>query len=80
MMTKEKHNKFQLWYAISLAFQLGFLIVVPLSGFMLLGFWGDNLLHSSPWFLLAGTLIGLGLTIYETYYFLLPLIKKHDQH
>ena len=78
-MAKEHQNQFELWYAISLAFQLGFLTILPIGGFMLLGLWGDRAFHTFPWLLITGTLIGVGTTIYETYDFFLPLMKKHDQ-
>ena len=72
-----QNNKFQTWYAISLAFQLGFLIAIPLGGFVLLGIWGDQILHSSPAMLILSVIIGIAITIYETYHFILPLIKEN---
>lgn len=79
-MPDKNKNGFKTWYAISFAFQLGFLIVVPVGGFMLLGLWGDKKFQSSPLLLIAGAIIGLAITVYEIYHLLTPLIKNdHDQ-
>lgn len=69
---------FKIWYAISLAFQLGFLIVVPIGGFMLLGLWGDNYFHTAPLLLITGVVVGVIITAYEVYHLLSPLIRKND--
>jgi len=66
-----------LWYAISFAAQLGFLIVVPISAFMWLGHWGDLKLQTSPILLIAGIVTGLFATVYEVYHLILPFTKGH---
>lgn len=75
---ENKSDKFNLLYAISLAWQLGFMIVVPIGGFALLGWWGDKTLKTSPFLFLVGIIIGIISAFYNTYRSLLPLIR--DKH
>jgi F0F1-type ATP synthase assembly protein I len=70
-----RKDGFKTWYAVSFAFQLGFLIAVPIGGFMFLGIWLDETFYTFPLFLIVGILAGLGITLYEVYHFLTPLIK-----
>ena len=77
-MQDRNKNGFKTWYAISFAFQLGFLIIVPIGGFMLLGLWGDKTFLTSPFLLIAGLIVGVGITAYEIYHLLFPLIKENN--
>ncbi len=76
MNRKENLRKFKIFYSISLAWQLGFLIVIPLVIFILIGVWLDKKFGSSPWFLLISIIIASLATYYDTVYLLKPLIKK----
>jgi hypothetical protein len=82
METKTKINpegrNFKLWYAFSLAWQMGFIIAFSVGGFMLLGFAADHYLDTSPAFLLTGIFSGISLTIYEIHNMMLPLIRKNE--
>jgi F0F1-type ATP synthase assembly protein I len=71
-------NGFKIWYAVSFAFQLGFIIVVPIVGFALLGLWGDRNLQTSPFLLIVGIIAGVFITVYEAYHMLIPLIKSNS--
>jgi F0F1-type ATP synthase assembly protein I len=54
--------------AIQLVSGLGCSIAVCLGGGILAGFWADQRLHTKPWFVLAGILLGLvgsGAIIYN---------------
>lgn len=73
-MSKDQ-NVFTVWYAISFGMQLGFLIVLPIGGFMFLGKWVDGFLYTFPLFFLVGIIVGLFMTSYEIYHLLAPLIK-----
>lgn len=76
---QEDQRQMQLLYAISMALQMGFLIVAPLIGFLLLGRWLDQELGTHPFLLLGGIAIGLGITAYELYHSLHPfLFSDHD--
>lgn len=77
-MSEQDKNGFKTWYAISFAFQLGFLIVAPIGGFMLLGLWGDKYFHTMPFLLIVGVVVGIIITGYEVYHLLSPLIRKND--
>lgn len=72
----EKKTEFKLLMAISLAFQLGFIIIAPLVGFIWLGALLDDVLETFPTFILTGLMIGLVVTVYETYHLLLPFMEK----
>jgi len=69
-------NNFKTFYALSLAWQLGFLIAMPIGGFMFLGFLADNFLKTSPLLLIVGLFTGLAITVYEVYHLFIPLIKN----
>jgi F0F1-type ATP synthase assembly protein I len=73
-------NNFKMFYALSLAWQLGFLIAIPIGGFLLLGFGADKIFGTQPLLLIAGAIIGVVITIYEVYHLLLPLIKNKNAH
>ncbi len=78
---EEKNNKnhrLKTFYAISLAWQLGFLIIFSLGGFLILGFLLDRLFNTNPLFLMVGLLVGLVITFYEVYFLLKPLIEKEN--
>ncbi len=76
-----KKEQFKTLYALSFAWQLGFLIAAPLAIMIFLGLWVDRIFQSSPWFLLGGLVLAIITTIYEVYHLLSPLIHsayKHD--
>lgn len=53
----KKSNR-RIYYTIGLAGQVTFLLVGPVVGSLLLGLWLDNLLHSSPLFIILGVVLG----------------------
>jgi len=69
-------NSFKTFYAISFAWQLGFLIIFPIAGFIALGLWLDAIFQTPPFLLLLGVIAGLTITGYEVYHSLIPLIKN----
>ena len=72
----KKDDNFALYYAISIAAQLGFFIIAPLAGFFFLGRYIDSLYQSKPLFIMIGITIGFIITVYEVWHTLKPLIKK----
>lgn len=72
-------NSFKTFYALSFAWQLGFLIAAPIGGFLWLGLWGDSVLGTAPLLLILGLLAGMVITVYEVYHLLIPLIKDNKQ-
>jgi len=77
---KENKETFRMWYALSMAMQLGFLIVAPIIILVFLGVWGDEVFRTSPLFLFLGVGVGIGISVREVYRLLLPLIRDDDQH
>lgn len=75
-----QRNTFKTFYALSLAWQLGFFIAIPIGGFLFLGLWGDNFFNTKPFFLLLGLVIGIVITIYEVYHLLIPVIKDKEKN
>jgi len=68
-------DNFKIFYALSLAWQLGFIIVVPIGGFLFLGILGDKFFKTQPFLSLLGLIVGIVAAIYEAYYSLIPLIE-----
>ncbi len=77
----QKKNNFKTFYALSIAWQLGFLVAIPIGISLFLGIWIDKFLGTTPLFLLLSLLIGVTVTIYDIYHALEPFIKKNkDKH
>lgn len=51
------------WSALGLAWEFGYLIVVPLLVFGLAGRWADRVFHTSPWLFLAGLGVSLPVAV-----------------
>lgn len=67
------------FYAISFAWQLGFLIVFAILGFLLLGRFIDSLVGTTPLFSIIGFFVGFSVTLYEVYHMLTPILKNDDK-
>ena len=76
-MNKKSDSK--LFEALSLAWELGFLIAVPLGGFIFLGFLGDRFLGTRPIFLIVGVGIGTIVAFYGVYSLLIPVMKDEEE-
>ena len=77
MSTKDTSQGFKVAYALAFAWQLGFLSIMPLVGFLWLGVRADRFFKTSPLFIIIGITCGIIITFYETYHGLIPLIKKN---
>lgn len=55
------------WSALSLAWQLGYSIAIPLVVLALLGRFIDKRFGTSPWFLLTGVLLSLVISTISVY-------------
>jgi len=64
-----------LWLSLSLAWQLGYLIIGPLIIFVLGGQLLDKILKTSPLFLLLGIIIAFSLTTVGIYFKLTKILK-----
>jgi len=74
-----KKDGFKTFYALSLAWQLGFLIALTIVGFLVLGLWADKFFETEPFLVIFGLIIGIIITAYEVYHLFIPLIKD-DAH
>lgn len=74
-----RKNNPGLLYALSLALELGFLIAVPLGGFIFSGFLADKFLGTRPLFLIVGVVIGATIAFYGTYRSLIPVMKDGEE-
>jgi F0F1-type ATP synthase assembly protein I len=70
------NNKSELFYAISTASQLGFMIALPLVGFLLLGLYLDKKLNTLPFFLISLIILSVVFLIIEMRYLLKPFLEK----
>jgi F0F1-type ATP synthase assembly protein I len=74
-MSNKKISNF--FYALSLVLQLGFLIAIPLIGFLLIGVFLDKILDSVPIFTILLVIFSLVFVFFEVRYYLLPFLEKH---
>ena len=73
-----KGNGFKIFYAISFAWQLGFIVAIPIAGFLLLGFFADKKIGTSPLFVILGIILGITITISELYHWI-SILTKHNK-
>ena len=62
MPQKKSVNDSSVFTALSLAWELGYLIAIPLIIFALVGRWLDKIYHTSPLFLLIGLFVAFVIT------------------
>jgi len=72
-MNKKQENS---WSAISLAWELGYTIAVPLVALALGGRFLDKKLGTSPWLLLLGILVSIAVSSWLVYKKTLDIIGK----
>jgi len=75
-MAMNNNKKENLFYAISLASQLGFMIVIPLVGFLLLGLYLDRKFNTLPIFLISFVVLSIIFIPFEIRYLLMPFLDK----
>lgn len=74
-----KSNNNNLAVAMGLGLELGFMIALPIVGFMLLGLWLDKKIDTMPLFALIGLVIGLISAIVEVVKVIIPFLEKRSQ-
>lgn len=65
-----------LWGALSLAWELGYTIAVPIVVFALGGRWLDRKFETSPWLLLTGIFLSLIASSWLVYFKMAKIIGK----
>ena len=66
------------WQALSLAWEMGYTIAVPLVVFALGGRWLDHKLGTSPWVLLTGVIISIPISTMVIYLKIAKIIGKKE--
>lgn len=72
----EKDNEQKTFSALSLAWELGYSIAVPLVIFALLGRWLDRKLATSPWLFLLGIILAVSISSYLVYRKTMEIIRR----
>ncbi len=68
-----------LLYGVSFAWQIGFLTIVVILGFMGGGLLLDRWLHTTPFFIILGSILGLTVSLYELRQMIKPLLEKSKE-
>ena len=76
---QEKREKNQAWSALSLAWQLGYSIAIPLVILALVGRLLDKKFDTSPWLLLAGVILSLVVSTFAVYYKTIKILSETEQ-
>ncbi|PIS41047.1 MAG: hypothetical protein COT26_00065 [Candidatus Kerfeldbacteria bacterium CG08_land_8_20_14_0_20_43_14] len=72
----EKQEKSNFWQALGLAWELGYVIAIPIVVFGLLGRFLDKKFHSSPWLLLAGIIVSIAISSFGLVSKFKKMLKK----
>lgn len=65
--------------ALKLAFELGYIIVIPLVILALLGRFLDKRFGSSPWLLLCGIFLSMIISCFGIYKTVAPILKSFEE-
>lgn len=65
------------WSALSLAWELGYTIAIPIVVFALLGRMLDKWLNTSPWLLLVGIFLSVFISSFGVYYKTVKIMKDN---
>lgn len=74
-MEKNDNKNQGTWSALSLAWQLGYSIAIPLVVLALLGRLLDKKFGTSPWLLLAGVLLSLVVSTFAVYFKTIKILE-----
>ncbi|MBI4652746.1 AtpZ/AtpI family protein [Candidatus Kuenenbacteria bacterium] len=74
-MDNKKNNKENFWSMLSLAWELGYLIALPLVIFALTGRFLDKYFHTSPWLFLFGILLAIIISVCIVYKKTIKMMK-----
>jgi F0F1-type ATP synthase assembly protein I len=74
-----ENNTPKIFYALSLAAELGFLIAAPLIIFLLLGLYLDRKFGTMPLFIIIALLLNLIVTFFEVKNLILPFLEKRSK-
>ncbi len=75
----KSNNPDKSFFALNLAWRLGYMIAVPLVVFALVGRVLDKKLGTAPWLLLAGILVSVSISAFAVYKEALKVIGNEDR-
>lgn len=78
MEENDKNNNKKTWSALSLAWQLGYSIAVPLIVLALLGRFLDKKFNTSPWLLLTGIFLSLIVSTFAVYNKTIKILQETE--
>lgn len=71
-------NSNGIFSALSLAWELGYTIAIPIVVFALLGRFLDKWLHTSPWLLLIGIFVSIIISSFAIYFKTVRIINESN--
>ncbi|PKL72474.1 hypothetical protein CVV26_01450 [Candidatus Kuenenbacteria bacterium HGW-Kuenenbacteria-1] len=78
-MNNKKNDKENFLTTLSLAWELGYLIALPLIFFALVGHFLDKYFFTSPWLFLFGILLAIIISVYIVYKKTIKVIKSIEK-
>ena len=75
---QEIKEKNQTWSALSLAWQLGYSIAIPLVVLALGGRFLDKKFGTSPWLLLSGVILSLFISTFLVYFKTIKILSESE--
>lgn len=73
LIMSQNNNKF---YAVYMGLEMGFLIALPLVGFLILGVFLDKKFQTAPLFLILSVFLGFISVVLEIKHYILPFLEK----
>lgn len=73
---KKKSDQLNVFYALSLAWQMGFLIIAPILLFLFGGYMIDKWLKTAPLFIIISIFAALAVSVYEIHHLIRPMLEN----
>lgn len=72
----KKSDQLNVFYALSLAWQMGFLIIAPILLFLFGGYMIDKWLKTAPLFIIISIFAALAVSVYEIHHLIKPMLEN----
>ncbi|TAN57669.1 AtpZ/AtpI family protein [Patescibacteria group bacterium] len=72
----KKSDQLNVFYALSLAWQMGFLIIAPILLFLFGGYMIDKWLKTAPLFIIISIFAALAVSVYEIHHLIKPMLES----
>ena len=73
---RKKSDQLNVFYALSLAWQMGFLIIAPILLFLFGGYMIDKWLKNAPFFIVISIFAALAVSVYEIHHLIKPMLES----